>query len=397
MFAQRTINLNSSFIRDILAVTQQPDVISFAGGLPDPELFPVAALKQASEQMQAQLGNRLYQYSETAGVLPLRRHIAEHLSAPGFHPEQVVVTTGSQQGLDLVVRCLVDPGDKVLVEGPTYLGALQVLRANQATLLSIPSDEQGPDLEALEAVVSREPIRCFYTVTDFQNPTGASYSLERRKGLVALAERYNFWILEDAPYSALRYSGEPLPSLQSLLPERVIHFGSFSKIIAPALRTGWICAPREVIKVVEKLKQAADLHTSGYDQQLVLSFLQSGALPPHLERIRSAYGERLDAMSAALKRKLADSLSFTKPAGGMFIWATLTSNESTLELFRAAIAEGVAFVPGEAFYVNGESDNSMRLNFSNSSVRVIEEGVSRLATLITEGGRWESAGSALAY
>jgi len=397
MFAQRTINLNSSFIRDILAVTQQPDMISFAGGLPDPELFPVAALQQASVHMQQQLGNRLYQYSETPGLLPLRRHIAEQLADPEVHTEQIIITTGSQQGLDLVIRCLIDPGDKVLVEAPTYLGALQVLKANQATLISIPSDEQGPDLEALEAIVQREPIRCFYTVTDFQNPTGASYSLERRRGLTALAERYNFWILEDAPYSALRYSGEPLPSLQSLLPERVIHFGSFSKIIAPALRMGWISAPREVIKVVEKLKQAADLHSSGYDQQLVLSFLQSGALEPHLEQIRSAYGERLDAMATALTRNLSDSLHFTKPRGGMFIWATLTSNESTLELFRAAVAEGVAFVPGEAFYVNGESDNSMRLNFSNSNNAMIEEGVGRLATLINDSSRRETTVSALAY
>lgn len=397
MFAQRTINLNSSFIRDILAVTQQPDIISFAGGLPDPDLFPVSELELASEHMQQQLGNRLYQYGETAGLLPLRRHIAEQLSASGTHADQVVVTTGSQQALDLVVRCLVDPGDKVLVEAPTYLGALQVLRANQATLLSIPSDEEGPDLDALEAVVSREPIRCFYTVTDFQNPTGASYSLERRKGLVDLAERYNFWILEDAPYSALRYSGEPLPTLQALGPERVIHFGSFSKTIAPALRLGWISAPREVIKVVEKLKQAADLHSSGYDQQLVLSFLQSGALEPHLNRILRAYSERLDAMSAALTRHLADNIRFTKPQGGMFIWATLSSNESTLELFRAAIAEGVAFVPGEAFYINGESDNSMRLNFSNSSIEMIEEGVGRLTRLITEGGRWDTGSTALAY
>lgn len=397
MFAQRTINLNSSFIRDILAVTQQPDIISFAGGLPDPELFPATQLQAAAERMQQQRGNRLYQYGETAGLLPLRRHIAEQLSAPGTHADQVVVTTGSQQALDLVVRCLVDPGDKVLVEAPTYLGALQVLRANQATLLSIPSDNEGPDLEALEAVVSREPIRCFYTVTDFQNPTGASYSLARRKGLVELAERYNFWILEDAPYSALRYAGETLPSLQGLGPERVIHFGSFSKTIAPALRLGWISAPREVIKVVEKLKQAADLHSSGYDQQLVLEFLQSGALEPHLQQIRTAYSKRLDAMSAALTRSLSDNLRFTKPEGGMFIWATLSSNESTLELFRAAIAEGVAFVPGEAFYINGESDNSMRLNFSNSSIALIEEGISRLARLITEGGRRDTASSASAY
>ncbi len=397
MFAQRTLNLNSSFIRDILAVTQQPDMISFAGGLPDPELFPVAPLQQAAARMQQRLGNRLYQYSETPGILPLRGHIAGQLSEGDVHAEQVIITTGSQQGLDLVVRCLIDPGDRVLVEAPTYLGALQVLRANQATVLSIPSDEEGPDLEALEAAVKRHPIRCFYTVTDFQNPTGASYSLARRTGLAALAERYNFWILEDAPYTALRYSGEPLPALHTLLPERVIHFGSFSKVIAPALRLGWITAPREVIKVVEKLKQAADLHSSGYDQQLVLSFLQSGALDPHLEQIRSAYGARLEAMASALTRYLPQTLRFIKPQGGMFIWATLASNASTLELFRAAIAEKVAFVPGEAFYVNGESDNSMRLNFSNSSSAMIEEGVKRLASLINDNAHRLPASEALAY
>ena len=382
MFAERTKNLSSSFIRDILAVTQQPDIISFAGGLPDPALFPAHDLQQAASKMQQRLGSALYQYSETPGLRPLREYIAQQLCDTPTLFDEIIITTGSQQGLDLVVRCLLNPGDKVVVEAPTYLGALQVLRANQADILSIPSDDQGPDLDALEAIVKREPIRLFYTVTDFQNPTGTSYSMERRKGLIALAEQYGFWILEDAPYSALRYEGEPLPSLHALMPERVIHFGSFSKIIAPALRLGWINAPREVIKVVEKLKQAADLHSSGYDQQLVVHFLESGALQPHLEQIRTAYGARLDAMASALSKNLSDNIRFTKPQGGMFIWATLSSSESTLELFRSAIAEGVAFVPGQAFYVEGESDNSMRLNFSNSSVTMIKEGVGRLAGLI---------------
>jgi 2-aminoadipate transaminase len=382
MFAQRTKNLNSSFIRDILAVTQQPHIISFAGGLPDPQLFPVDELQQAAQQMHQHQGNALYQYSETAGLLPLRAYIAQNLTVAKSQPDDIIITTGSQQALDLVVRCLIDPGQKVAVEAPTYLGALQVLRANQAKLMTIPSDDKGPDLYALEEIVKQEPIRFFYTVTDFQNPTGASYSLERRKGLVELAEKYDFLILEDAPYSALRYSGEPLPSLHTLMPHRVIHIGSFSKVIAPALRLGWINGPREVIKVVEKLKQAADLHSSGYDQHLVLHYLQNGSLIPHLEKICSAYGRRLEAMATALTTYLPDRVQFTKPEGGMFIWATLTSNESTMTLFQSAIEQGVAFVPGEAFYAFSESHNSMRLNFSNSHVDLINEGVKRLASLV---------------
>ncbi len=382
MFAQRTKDLNSSFIRDILAVTQQPNIISFAGGLPDPALFPVEDLQLASLQMHQRLGNALYQYSETAGLLTLRQAIADQLSSTNSQAEDIIITTGSQQGLDLVVRCLIDPGQKVAVEAPTYLGALQVLRANQADLVTIPSDTQGPDLQALEAVVKSQSIRFFYTVTDFQNPTGASYSRERREALVALAEKYNFLILEDAPYAALRYSGDALPTLHSLMPEKVIHFGSFSKVIAPALRLGWVNGPREIMRVVEKLKQAADLHSSGYDQQLVLAFLNSGALKPHLQKICNTYGDRLDTMASALRRYMPEKIQFNKPEGGMFIWATLTSGESTLDLFNAAIKQGVAFVPGEAFYANGESNNSMRLNFSNSSNELIEQGVKRLAGLV---------------
>jgi 2-aminoadipate transaminase len=337
MFAQRTKNLNSSFIRDILAVTQQPHIISFAGGLPDPQLFPVHELQQAAQLMHHIQGNALYQYSETAGLLPLRAYVAQSLTVADSQPDDIIITTGSQQGLDLIVRCLIDPGQKVAAEAPTYLGALQVLRANQAELVTIPSDDQGPDLNALEEIVKQEPIRFFYTVTDFQH---------------------------------------------TLMPHRVIHFGSFSKVIAPALRLGWINGPREVIKVVEKLKQAADLHSSGYDQHLVLHYLQSGALLPHLDTICTAYSRRLEAMATALTAYMPDQIQFTKPEGGMFIWATLTSNESTMTLFQSAIEQGVAFVPGEAFYAFSESHNSMRLNFSNSHVDLINEGVKRLASLV---------------
>ena len=377
MFAQRMQHLNSSFIRDILAVTQRPDVISFAGGLPDPALFPVLELQQAAETMQLRQGAALYQYSETAGILPLREQIA---GPAGLSTEQIVVTTGSQQGLDLITRCLLDPGGLVAVEAPTYLGALQVFRANQVELVSIPSDNKGPDLDALEIQLSRHPIDCFYTVTDFQNPTGACYSLARRQRLVQLAEQYGFWILEDAPYRALRYQGDTLPSLFELAPERVIQLGSFSKIIAPALRLGWIQALRPVIEQVEKLKQAADLHSSGYDQHLVRQFLAQGSLEPHLERIRNAYRQRRDTMAYALST--IGTLRFSLPEGGMFIWATLPEGRDTFALFEQAIQQGVAFVPGQAFYADNASTRSMRLNFSNSTESQIRNGIDRLAALI---------------
>ena len=382
MFAQRTENLNRSFIRDILAVTQQPHIISFAGGLPDPTLFPVNELQSAAQRMHQEQGNALYQYSETAGLLPLREYIANYLTVTGSTHENIITTTGSQQGLDLVVRCLINPGQKIVVEAPTYLGALQIFRANQAELITLSSSHQGADLDALETVVKRASIGFFYTVTDFQNPTGACYSLERRRRLVALAKKYNFLIIEDAPYATLRYTGTTLPSLHTLMPERVIQLGSFSKIIAPALRLGWINAPLEIIQVVERLKQAADLHSSGYDQQLVLQFLESGALKPHLQKIRSAYGERLDTMASALNRSMPESIRFTKPEGGMFIWVTLNTEKCTRALFNSAVERGVAFVPGEAFYAHGGQTNSMRLNFSNSPIEQIEQGVERLADLV---------------
>ncbi len=381
MFAKCTHHLNSSFIRDILAVTQQPGIISFAGGLPDPTLFPKAELAKAARGIHNQYGGDLYQYSETAGIPDFRQWIADHYDTPGSK-EEIIITTGSQQGLDLTTRCLINPGDKIIVEAPSYLGALQVFTANQASLSAIPTDDEGPDLDALEHYLKQERISCFYTVPDFQNPKGTSYSLQRRKALVALAERYDFWIMEDAPYRELRYRGETLPSLQSLSPERVIRFGSFSKIIAPALRLGWISAPQPVIKIVEKMKQCADLHSSGYDQHLVLEFLRQGSLPAHLEQLKQVYGERLKIMFNTLSSQLPETVKLSKPDGGMFIWAELSETADTMKLFRKAIKQGVAFVPGEAFHIDGGSKNCLRFNFSNSDSEQIQQGIKRLTALI---------------
>jgi len=387
MFAQGLRQYKSSFIRDILALTQQPKVISFAGGLPDPALFPVQQLKTAADRIHRRMGASLYQYSATEGLSELRDYIAESLSDVELQRSQLVITTGAQQGLDLVSRILLDSGSTVVLEVPAYLGALQVFQANHAQIHCINSGVHGPDLDALEAYAKAHPIQCFYTVSDFHNPTGASYSMGQRKRLIDLAECYNFWILEDAPYRALRYSGERLPSLQSLAPARVIQLGSFSKIIAPGLRLGWISATDEVIKSVVNLKQAADLHSSAYDQHLILEFLQQGFLPDHLQKLKSAYAAKMNLMIGALDSSLADKVRFNRPEGGMFLWATLENHIDTGVLFDQAIVRGVAFVPGAAFYQDNTVSHSMRLNFTNSNEPEILQGIERLAGLITGVGR----------
>jgi len=385
MFAQGLKQFKSSFIRDILAVTQRPEVISFAGGLPDPELFPLEQLKVAADGIHDKVGSSLYQYSATEGLPELRDYIADSLSDVELRQSQVLITTGAQQGLDLISRILLDTGSTVVLEAPAYLGALQVFKANQAQIHSIASGPDGPDLDALETYARVNPIQCFYTVSDFHNPTGVSYSLAHRERLLNLAERYDFWILEDTPYRALRYGGEALPSLQSLSPGRVIQLGSFSKIIAPGLRLGWISANEEVIKSAVNLKQATDLHSSAYDQHLILEFLQQGFLPDHLQRLKTKYALKLNLMGDALESQLGEHLRFMRPDGGMFIWATLNQGIDTRILFDRAIARGVAFVPGSAFYEKKAVDHSMRLNFTSSSETDILRGIHRLADLLQTG------------
>ncbi|MES9900046.1 MAG: PLP-dependent aminotransferase family protein [Sedimenticola sp.] len=383
MLAKRTENLNSSFIRDILALTQQPGIISFAGGLPDPALFPTEALQAAAMAIHRNKRSVLYQYGETAGDLYLRRWISANLTDSEFSASEIIITTGSQQALDLTARCLLNPGDKVAIEAPSYLGAIQIFTANQATLQPVPTDDEGPDMEALEMLFKQKETRYFYAIPEFQNPKGISYSLERRYALVALAKKYDIWILEDAPYTALRYRGEPLPSLQSLLPKQVIHFGSFSKIIAPGLRLGWVTAPDHIIETIIKMKQVADLHSSCYDQQLILEFLRNGALTSHLERLKLSYRRRLDMMTSSLDQHLGDGIRRSDPDGGMFVWIEMPREVAAMSLLKEAIGRGVAFVPGKAFYTDGGGDNCMRLNFTNSEPEQIAEGVRRLADLIT--------------
>ncbi len=382
MLANRTQSLKSSFIRDILAVTQQPDITSFAGGLPDPQLFPTEQLKACTKTIQEKQASTIYQYGETCGLYPLRESIAQQLCQPRTQPEQLLITTGAQQGIDLIARCLLNPGDGVAIEMPSYVGALQVFRANEAELVNVQSDNHGPDLQQLEDLVHKSRFKLLYTITDFNNPTGVSYSEERRIALCNLAQKYGFWILEDAPYSALRYHGEHLPTLQSLLPDRVIQLGSFSKIIAPGLRTGWISAPPSIIRTCERLKQVTDLHSSSFDQRLILEFLRQDALPAHLETLKSAYSLRLEQMAGLIEAYSGCEIQFNRPEGGMFLWLKLDPAIDTQALFKRAIKEKVAFVPGTAFYSEGRRSSELRLNFSNCSAAQIGDGIPRLLNLI---------------
>ncbi len=381
MLAERTKNLNSSFIREILALTQAPGVISFAGAcqtrhsfqpkhLRPPPWLRIRIREQTSISMVRLKATRSY-----AGGLQIT-----WVTQKVRHPMSLSPPAPNRGWISLPAAC--STSDGVAIEAPSYLGAIQVFNAHQARLHPVPSDHEGPNMEALEALFKQKEIRCFYTVPEFQNPKGISYSPERLYELAALAKRYGTWILEDAPYSALRYRGDPLPSLQSLLPEQVVHFGSFSKTVAPGLRLGWTSAPDSIMKSIIKMKQVADLHSSNYDQILILEFLRSGALPRHLERLKQNYRHRLEVMTSALDQHMGDRIRRSDPDGGMFVWVKMTKEMNAMTLFHQAVERGVAFVPGEAFYTDGSGGNCMRLNFTNSQPDRIVEGVQRLAELL---------------
>ena len=356
--------VGSSAIRDILHVTERPDVISMAGGLPEPATFPVAELQEA---MAAELGPEALQYSATAGFGPLREWINP------ADPERVVVTAGSQQALDLVARAVLEPGDVVALADPAYVGALQCFRLAGATLAPIPSDADGMVVEALADV--RPAL--VYVVANFNNPTGATLSLERRRALVDLAERHGFWIVEDDPYGALRWSRHALPSMATLS-ERVIALSTFSKTLSPGLRVGWAVAPPALRADLVVVKQALDLHTSTLAQRAAWRVVTTpGFMGPHLERLRALYAERAGALDSALRAHLGDALQWNRPDGGMFVWAE--SDFDTTPLLARAVEHGVAFVPGSAFAVRrGDHAHALRLSFATVPPEELEEGVLRL-------------------
>jgi len=381
LMATRMQNVKPSFIREILKVTLDPTVISFAGGLPSPDLFAVEEMSKATTKVLRQDGRSALQYSTTPGYTPLREWIAAYGQRRyGLHldVDQILITSGSQQGLDLIGKVFVNPYDPVVIEQPGYLGAIQALGMQEARIYSVPLLEDGLDLDFLETVLDGDRIKLLYTIPNFQNPSGLTYSLSSRQRLVDLIHDRDLVVVEDDPYGRLRYEGEDLPCLASLLPDKVLLLGSFSKVVAPGLRLGWVCGPAEVIEKLVIAKQAADLHTGTFVQRVLAQYLADNDLDAHVATLRQVYGQRRDLMLEALGRFLPPEVTYTRPQGGMFLWAGLPAGVSSLRLFELAIEQKVAFVPGTPFYVDGGGESNLRLNFSNASESDIETGIARL-------------------
>jgi 2-aminoadipate transaminase len=383
-FARRIGGLQPSTIREILKVTARPEVISFAGGLPAPELFPVEAVREAADQVLAEGGQGALQYGPSEGYLPLREWIAAELGSRAIHAaaSEILVTVGSQQVLDLVGKLFLDPGDVILTENPTYLAAIQAFQVFEATFVPVPTDAQGLVPEALPELIRRHRPKFLYTIPNFQNPTGITLSAARRQTLARIAAEHRLAVVEDDPYGKLRYRGTDIAPVKHWDEAgQVLYASTFSKTIAPGLRLGWVAAPAELFSRLLVLKQAADLHTSSFDQRVAHRYLTSNPQAPHLERIRHAYGERYAVMDQALGCELPAGFTWTRPEGGMFLWVSGPAELDSLKLLERSIAENVAFVPGRDFFPAEGGCNHFRLNFSNSSPERIREGVRRLGAI----------------
>lgn len=400
-FAQRTQRMKSSAVRELLKLTELPDIISFAGGLPAPEVFPVARFAEAYQTVMSGLGAKALQYSTTEGYRPLRELIAHQASRYNIRvePENILITNGSQQALDLIGKVFLNPGDHILVERPTYLGALQAWNAYQAEYITADTDHDGYVMESV-----RRQMRCgpkfIYALPNFQNPSGITMSLERRQALIEIADHYGVPILEDDPYGQLRYEDEHLPSLVTLdshfratngekYSGNVIYLSTFSKTLAPGVRLGWIVAPVEVIQRLVQAKQGADLHSGTLTQMLAYEVATGGFLDEHVRHIRAVYRERRNTMLAALDAHFPEGVTWTRPKGGLFLWLTFPESMDAADILKAAVEQKVAFVPGQSFFADGGGRNTARLNFSNATPEMIEEGIKRLArclkTLLAHG------------
>lgn len=384
LFSSRARALQSSAIREILKITERPEVISFAGGLPAPATFPVAEMRAAFDKVLANNGREALQYSTTEGFAPLREWIAARVGTPDapVSADDVLIVSGSQQGLDLLAKTLVDPGDRVLVETPTYLGALQSFAMFAPQFVSVASDEDGLLPDAL--VESMRGAKFLYCLPNFQNPTGRLLPEDRRRRLAERARELDLLILEDDPYGALSYDGETPPSIRSLAPERTVYMGSFSKVLAPGLRLGYVIAPAALRGKLVQAKQATDLHTATLSQQAVFEVVKDGFLDTHVPTIRKLYREQCAAMLAALAHHMPDGVRWNRPRGGMFLWAELPQGMDATAVLAKAVEQNVAFVPGAPFYAANPEIGALRLAFVTVPPPRIEEGVERLAKVIRD-------------
>jgi 2-aminoadipate transaminase len=396
-FAKRTELMTRSAIRELLKYTIHPEVISFAGGLPAPELFPVERIRQATSTVLAQHGPEALQYSTTEGMPELRSFLAQRLSSETLcvKPENILIVTGSQQALDLIARVFVNEHDRVILENPTYLGMLQTLRPYDLTYLPVPTDADGMRIEAIPALLGQHP-QLMYIVPTYQNPQGTTLSKQRRLDLIHMLEPYPIPLVEDNPYSELCYTGEVEPSLLELdaqhlgireLNGRVIYTSTFSKILSPGLRVGWIAAPLPVMDMLVAAKQGTDLHTSTFVQYIIHEVVRDGFLESHRAKLRATYRERRDVMLAAMERYFPEEVSWSHPAGGLFLMVYLPQDLDAQELLQEALTYKVAFVPGVDFHVDSSGHNTFRLNFSHESPPMIEEGMRRLGQVLKNAVR----------
>jgi 2-aminoadipate transaminase len=387
--AQRADKMNPSVIREILKVTEKPGIISFAGGLPSPQTFPIDAMREASERVLRDDGKAALQYAASEGYAPLREWVAKDLLKQGMHvsPDQVLITTGSQQGLDLVAKILIDAGSRILVETPTYLGALQAFTPMEPIAVGVNSDDHGVDAADLRAKVGvgADKARFVYLLPNFQNPTGRTMTEERRAAVGQVAIETGLPIIEDNPYGDLWFDAPPAPSLSSRHPEGSVYLGSFSKILAPGLRLGYLVAPTSLYPKLLQAKQAADLHTPSFNQRVVAEVLKDGFIERHVPTIRALYKQQCEAMLAALDREMAGlGLTWNRPVGGMFLWVQLPKGLKAIPLLAKAVEKGVAFVPGSAFYAEGADESTLRLSFVTATVDQINTGMAALAAAIRE-------------
>ncbi|MCQ4935315.1 MULTISPECIES: PLP-dependent aminotransferase family protein [Anaerotignum] len=386
-FAKRLDLLDSSDIGDLLRLIARPDIISFAGGLPAPELFPVEALKQAGIAVMEEMGTIACQYSSTEGLPQLREKIVERMAVKNnIHatPEQVLITSGSQQGLDFAARVFVDKGDVILVESPSYLGAINAFKACEPTFIEVPTDDGGMVMEELEKVLATtENVKMIYVIPDFQNPTGRTWSLERRTKFMEIVNKYEVPVIEDNPYGELRFENDTMPALKSLDTKGlVVYLGTLSKIMVPGFRLGWVCAADEILSKFNTMKQGADLQTSTLTQLQANKYMDMNNLDEHVNKIREVYKHRRDVMMKAMKDYFPKEAKFTYPDGGLFTWVELPDYIDTKEMALQCLEKKVAYVPGGSFFPNGGKNNCFRMNYSCMSDEKIIEGVKALAEVI---------------
>jgi 2-aminoadipate transaminase len=383
-FCDRCQAMSSSIIREILKFTQMPDVISFAGGLPAPELFPIREFEEACAHVLRTSGEKALQYGLTEGFTPLREELAEKMQKYGVpaEPQNILLTNGSQQALDLIGRIFIEAGDVVVTGKPTYLGALQAWKVYRPRLIGVPVDDDGMRVDLLEEVLKKENPKFIYVLPNFHNPMGVTLSRDRREKLVKVAAKYGIPIIEDDPYGELRFEGEDITPIIVMHKENVLYLSTFSKILAPGIRLGWVVAPENIIKKLVQAKQATDLHTSTFIQMIAHDILRRGILKAHTKEIRRVYGERRHIMTSAMEVHFPDGMKWTKPEGGLFMWAIAPEHVNTMDLLEKAVEERVAYVPGSVFYPDDSGTNTMRLNFSNAGPELIPEGIERLARVV---------------